>query len=919
MSPKRRRRRVREEGEPTREMDQMSPAERFEAAKAQRAVDSSARSAFADSLGFSLDDFQWEALEAVEGGESVLVAAPTGAGKTVVGEFATYLAVERGTRAFYTTPIKALSNQKFMDFQKRFGAESVGLLTGDTSINPGAPVVVMTTEVLRNMIYAGAPLDDLTHVVMDEVHYLADRFRGPVWEEVMIHLPQRVSVIALSATVSNAEEFGAWMQQVRGTCRVIVSEKRPVPLYQHMIANSHLFDLYAPGSSRRAGVNPQLRYEIARSSQPGSGRGLQHNRRGRLQRRESRAGVLMTLQRAILRPAIVFIFSRAACDDAVQQVAASPLVLTTPEEARQIRDAVDEAMEQIPVTDHVVLGLHRWASALERGIAAHHAGMLPVMKETVERLFTRGLIKAVYATETLALGINMPARTVVIESLQKWNGVAHVQLSAGEYTQLTGRAGRRSIDREGHAVVLYQGRVEPEEVASLASKRTYPLISAFRPTYNMVVNLLARSSRASTREVLESSFAQFQADRGVVEFAREAARVKKHMDEVASHVKCEYGDALEYFQLREELSGLEKSSARARSAVVRQDMEKDLRRARRGDIVAYQPGRATRYGVVIRPADEGRAPRIDVIGTDMKIHDVIISQKMRAFAVVGSMKIPMGRDLRKRVVREKVAGEIRRRVRSGALDAPRRSAHRDDPTIAYMRDEIRHHPVHRCPQRESHAAMGHEWARARKEYLRTVERINERTDTVAKEFDRVCAVLESLGFLDGDRVTTAGQQLRRVFGERDLLVVHAVRCGAWDDLDPAELAAVVSTCVYEARAENNPDTSIPGGANSAIARALDATWRASQEIQQAETSAGATPTPPPDISLVGAMHAWAHGASLTTALQVADLSGGDFVRWVRQVMDLLDQLSHVDQGGLATRARDARRMLVHGVVEWSTV
>ncbi|WP_043535161.1 DEAD/DEAH box helicase, partial [Actinomyces polynesiensis] len=556
MSPRRRRVR-RPSGEPAappQGMEDAAPSQRFEAFREHQHFESSERREFIDTLGFEPDPFQLEGMEGVEDGESVLVAAPTGAGKTVVGEFATHLAVRRGHRAFYTTPIKALSNQKFVDLQTRFGESNVGLLTGDTSVNPGAPVVVMTTEVLRNMIYAGSDLSDLTHVVLDEVHYLADRFRGPVWEEVIIHLPAHVSVVALSATVSNAEEFGAWMREVRGSCRIVVSERRPVPLYQHMMVDSVLYDLYAPGREGN-GSGSRLNPELLAAVSPGgravprtrgnAGRRWQAHEGGpghpsaRVPaRRESRSSVLITLDRAHLLPAIVFIFSRAGCDDAVRAVLASGIVLTSRGEAQRIRDVVEEAVATIPAEDHAVLGVDRWAAALERGIAAHHAGLLPVMKETVEKLFTRGLVRVVYATETLALGINMPARTVVIESLQKWNGVAHVQLSAGEYTQLSGRAGRRGIDEEGHAVVLHRGRVAPEEVAALASRRTYPLISAFHPTYNMVVNLLTHSTRADTRDVLETSFAQFQADGAVVGMARRARELQRDMDRLGEEVEC---------------------------------------------------------------------------------------------------------------------------------------------------------------------------------------------------------------------------------------------------------------------------------------------------------------------------------------------------------------------------------------------
>ena len=451
---------------------------------------------FAAGLDFELDDFQLQACRAVEDGEGVLVAAPTGAGKTVVGEFAVHLARAEGAKAFYTTPIKALSNQKYQDLVRVHGADRVGLLTGDVSVNTEAPILVMTTEVLRNMLYAGAPtLRGLRYVVMDEVHYLADRFRGAVWEEVIIHLPASVSVISLSATISNAEEFGQWLDAVRGSTRVVVSEHRPVPLWQHVMVGSRLFDLFSGDTTiaqaadivRDRGadqvrVNPDLLQATSHRTGPRRGRrGGQRPRTPRT-RRAPRPVVLQEMDREGLLPSIVFIFSRAACDDAVRQCIDADLRLTDDRQARLIRAYLAEATVGVPLKDLRVLGYDTWREGLTRGIAAHHAGMLPLFKEIVEQLFSQGLVKAVFATETLALGINMPARSVVLEKLTKFNGERHVDISPGEYTQLTGRAGRRGIDVEGHAVVLWNDGMDAKSIAGLASRRTYPLYSSPRTT-----------------------------------------------------------------------------------------------------------------------------------------------------------------------------------------------------------------------------------------------------------------------------------------------------------------------------------------------------------------------------------------------------------------------------------------------------
>ena len=529
-----------------------TPAERYAAAKlrGQHPVTTE----FLLTFDFEFDPFQVTACHAVEDGKGVLVAAPTGAGKTVVGEFAAFFALQAGKKCFYTTPIKALSNQKYSEFVAKFGEDRVGLLTGDTSINGEADILVMTTEVLRNMLYAGSnTLTNLGCVVMDEVHYLADKFRGAVWEEVLIHLMESVQVISLSATVSNAEEFGEWLGEVRGETEVIVSEIRPIPLFQHVLIGNRLMDLFdQPGK-----INPEIlqreREAIRRSS-------LGRNRRGRFTEpsdRMSRADITEKLQRENLLPAITFIFSRVGCDAAVKQCLHAGLRLTSPEERTEIRQTALRYTQNIAEEDLEVLGFQEWLTALERGIAAHHAGLLPSFKGAVEDLFQRGLVKAVFATETLALGINMPARTVVLEKLIKFNGEAHVPITPGEYTQLTGRAGRRGIDIEGNAVIQWSPTVDSASAAGLASTRTYPLRSSFSPTYNMAINLISRFGRETARRSLESSFAQFQADRAVVGLTRQIRKNETLIQELMKDAQCHLGDFAEYARLRRSIKEVE--------------------------------------------------------------------------------------------------------------------------------------------------------------------------------------------------------------------------------------------------------------------------------------------------------------------------------------------------------------------------
>ena len=608
-----------------------TPAERYAEFRDRQAHPELA--SFRALYGFEFDDFQVRACTALNAGHGVLVAAPTGSGKTVVGEFAVHLALERGLKCFYTTPIKALSNQKYADLVRRYDSSTVGLLTGDNSVNGEAPVVVMTTEVLRNMLYAGsATLKGLGYVVLDEVHYLADRSRGAVWEEVIIHLPESVRLVALSATVSNAEEFGDWLDDLRGGVTVIVDEHRPVPLWQHMMAGSRLYDLFTDPAGTR--VNPELmrmaqrdRWAQTQVATTGRSRPARGGRRGHPGGRPGRSGggppasrpgrgrppyrpeVVARLDGAGLLPAIEFIFSRAGCDAAVQQCLAAGLRLTQPDEVATITEFVERRTADIPDEDLAVLGYGEWLTGLQRGVAAHHAGMLPTFKEVVEELFSAGLVRVVFATETLALGINMPARTVVIEKLDKWNGETHAQLTPGEYTQLTGRAGRRGIDVEGHAVVLWQPGIDPEAVGGLAGTRTYPLNSSFRPSYNMAVNLTGQVGRDRAAALLESSFAQFQADRGVLDLTRQVRRNREAIAELAGKMACDRGDFVEYAALRRELSSLEGDLSRRRAVARRTEAARSLEVLRRGDIIRVPGGRRSGMAVVLEPGPGSyRAP-----------------------------------------------------------------------------------------------------------------------------------------------------------------------------------------------------------------------------------------------------------------------------------------------------------------------
>lgn len=906
----------------------LSPAERYALSRVRAADEASAFGRFRAHLGFEPDDFQIEACRALEGGQGVLVAAPTGAGKTVVGEFAVHLALEQGRKAFYTTPIKALSNQKYTDLVRRHGTDRVGLLTGDVSINGDADVVVMTTEVLRNMLYAGSPaLARLGHVVMDEVHYLADRFRGPVWEEVIIHLPQDVQVTSLSATVSNAEEFGDWLGTVRGATAVVVSERRPVPLWQHVMLRgrpsddeprhgrrAEILDLYAGHvDPTDPGVNPPINPDLAQAVRrldpgpgPRRGRGRPEPRRRGPHggRQVSRAAAVDTLDAAGLLPAIHFIFSRAGCEAALAQCLGLGISLTSREEEVRIRHLAHERCADLPAEDLGVLGYASWIEGLARGLATHHAGMLPQFKQTVEELFAAGLLKVVFATETLALGINMPARTVVLEKLVKWDGRGHADLTPGEYTQLTGRAGRRGIDVEGHAVVLDHPGLDPVVLAGLASRRTYPLRSSFRPTYNMAVNLVGTVGRARTREVLETSFAQFQADRGAVGLATQARQQSEALDGYAAAMACDLGDFAEYARLRQRVAQREGDLRKADAGARRRAVLESLGALRRGDVVAVGEGRRAAHAVVLAgPSPERFGPGQPVVLSEQgKVRRIDPADLLGPVEVVAEVRVPRAFDERRPGDRRDLASSLRAAVaRLDATPSRRskaRSAAADDAELEALRRTLRAHPCHRCPDREQHARWAERHARLTKDHAALVRRIAGRTGTIARQFDRVCELLVDLGYLapagDGTpelRVTSHGRALTRIYAENDLLVAECLRHGAWADLDAPALAAVVTAVVHEPRGEEVGEPHVPGGPDGRLGLALDATVRAWSRLEDLETTHRLDTTPPPSLQLVEAVHRWAAGRSLEHVLRGTELAAGDFVRICKQIVDVLDQLT----------------------------
>ncbi|MEZ5407383.1 MAG: DEAD/DEAH box helicase [Acidimicrobiales bacterium] len=865
-------------------------------AAAAAAGPSPVRKAFLGRLGFRPDEFQTEAFDLVEAGQHVIVAAPTGAGKTLVADYAVALTLAAGLRIFYTTPIKALSNQKYHDLVADHGAAQVGLLTGDNAINPEAPVVVMTTEVLRNMLYAGNALTGLAVVVLDEVHYLQDAYRGPVWEEVIIHLPRPIQLLCLSATVSNAEELQEWIETVRGPTGLVMERKRPVDLENlYLIGERSSSHLHLIPIARGSRPNPNgFRYDADLKAMAGA-RGRGYKRAGRPRpkwRTPSRGEVVDLLSQRDLLPVIYFIFSRAACDEAASSVAGSGLVLTTGDERRQIRQLVADRVDGLSADDLEVLGYPRFLAALEAGVAAHHAGMVPPFKEAVEACFVRGLTKVVFATETLALGVNMPARTVVIEKLTKFTGDHHEVLTPAQYTQLTGRAGRRGIDLHGKAVVLWSPYVRFEQLADLALSRQFVLSSSFRPTYNMAANLVRRYDQERARQLLNLSFAQFRADAGVVRTEQRAERLMERRGQIRRRIEKEFGPL-------DELQAALRTGRSGDDDPDRHDVAFALSQLAPGQVIEA-PGPLTPPVVAVLAVSfrSGGRVKARVVDRDGDTYEIGPADLDAVPVVVGQVELPdpylpnsvtFAYEVSQLLARTRLLAPARRRP-LGPTGAVRRGE--DVP-----------------PQ-------------ARKA-LRRLERIESdletmtgaaarRADSLAGQFDRVISLLEERGHLVVDEpqgrrrgggatrdgaeepawsLTPSGQRLARLYHECDLLVVEALEDGLFDGLEPAEVAALASTFTYEERRSGS------GAGGLQLRYPSDRLRRRFLRLQGLhlalvadEADARLAVTRAPDAGFMSIAHAWAAGGDLSDVLADEQITAGDFVRTAKQLIDLLRQL-----------------------------
>lgn len=832
----------------------------------------------------------------------MLVSAPTGAGKTVVAYHAVGRALEHGRKAVYTTPVKALSNQKYLDLVARHGAAHVGLLTGDRRINPTAPVVVMTTEVLRALLYqypdghpnpssAGAwgplptpgrheraeVLDDLEVVVLDEAHFITDPERGPVWEEVVIHAPASVRVVALSATLDEAHLLAAWIEERRGPTDLVVCEERPVPL-------RHLY-----GIGRLDGTEPML-LPVVVEGEPNPtaimmdgtrvkerGEGLRRRYRSRTRAVvPARSDLMALLVKQEMVPVIWFVLSRSGCEAAARRLLEDGPGFTSPAEASELRRRAERVGGGFGAADLRVLDFGGWAARFAAGVTTHHGGLLPVQRELVEAAFAEGLMKVVFATETLALGVNLPARTVVIDRVTRGEEGGGVMAGA-TFAQLAGRAGRRGLDHSGVAIVPWSEEVSFLQVAALVDGRQQPLRSWFRPTPVMAANLVRRGS-PEPGVVMDASLAAFLRRRQVADLRPEAQRLRAELDGLQVHT-CAQCDGS---------TPAAESDGGMRSTEGLEDL-------RPGDVVIDPSRVGSPPAVVVGPPRLRRGlPTVDLVRGDGR----------RMAATARDFRVPP------LVLARVELAEWTSTERGHARAAADALAELNlDAATARARKATTHERVALDP------CPAGRLARVRRALHDTESRISHLEDGDQHEYAATVALLGELGHLREGRLTAKGELLRRLFVPAGPVLADCLEGGAFRALDAPDLAAATSfftpcsSSRERAAAETHP--------NPTLARIWTQAVEASARIERAAARHDLELPAEPDRSIAPALHRWCVSGSIAEALSAGEITPGDLAREARQVAELLDQMCRADPA-LTTTAETAQALLLQGALADAT-
>ncbi len=848
---------------------------------------------------FELDEFQQDAIASLNAGSSVVVCAPTGSGKTLIGEYAIYRALVRGKRVFYTTPLKALSNQKLRDFREKFGAEQVGLLTGDASINREAPILVMTTEIFRNMLYGtpigqiGISLVDVDAVVLDECHYMNDRQRGTVWEESIIYCPREVQLVALSATVANSDQLTDWLNQVHGPTDLIYSDFRPVPLEFHFGTTKGLFPLL---NETKTKINGRLLQKRKR-------KGDERTRNGRPEA-PIIGNVVSNLEQRDMLPAIYFIFSRRGCDKAVAEV--GDVWLVNPDEAYKLRVQIDDFLSRNPDA-----GRSGQIAPLYRGIAAHHAGILPAWKVLVEELFQQGLIKVVFATETLAAGINMPARTTVISSLSKRTDTGHRLLNASEFLQMAGRAGRRGMDEQGHVVTLQTPFEGAKEAAYLATSEADPLVSQFTPSYGMVLNLLQTHTIEQAKELIERSFGQYLATlhlrpqyEYVSELQRQLADLQAQIDTVDDH------DIAVYEKLRSRLKverQLLKTLQEQAVASRQEELGMMLNFAVSGTLLSLKGKNITvstpvTAVLVGKSPGSGQSPYLVCLGCDNRWYVATTADVVDLYGHLPRIDIPP--DLLPPAEMQIKPGQGRRgnqvsSAYASLIPEPEAVLHLAPEVEAQLQraiavqEQLEAHPLHEGGNVASLFKRKARVAEIRAEIDELNASVEQQSQRHWDEFKNLIEILQWFECLDNLVPTERGQVAAAIRGENELWLGLALISGELDNLDPHHLAATVAALVTETP---RPDSFV----RFDLSKEIDDAWTSLQKIRRSVLKVQyrhgvALPVGLENryINLIAIVEHWALGVEWVELCEHTSLDEGDVVRILRRTLDLLSQIPHV--------------------------
>lgn len=857
---------------------------------------------------FELDEFQLEAIAALNADRSVVVCAPTGSGKTLVGEYAIYRALAHNHRVFYTTPLKALSNQKWRDFSEQFGAQTVGLLTGDMSINREAPILVMTTEIFRNMLYGtpigevGTSLVGVETVVLDECHYMNDRQRGTVWEESIIYCPHEIQLVALSATVANSQQLTDWIGQVHGPTDLIYSDFRPVPLEFNFSNTKGLFPLLNENGTK---LSPRLK--------PKSGQNKPANRKPES---PSITYVLSHLAHRDMLPAIYFIFSRRGCDQAVTEVAG--LELVTPQEARELKTRIDEFLVRFPEA-----GRTGQVEPLYRGIAAHHAGILPTWKGFVEELFQLGLIKVVFATETLAAGINMPARTTVISSLSKRTDRGHRLLNASEFLQMAGRAGRRGMDERGYVVTVQTPFEGAKEAAYLATSQPDPLVSQFSPSYGMVLNLLQTHTIDEAKELVERSFGKYLATLSLEPQRQEIDRLSAELEKVQSHLdSLDPGVLANYEKLQQRLRverQLLKTLQQQSASMQASDLAVALNFAIAGTILSLKgkhvpvptPIPATLITKVPGPGQSnyliclGRDNRwyvvanIDVVGFHAELPRITAVDNVGGLPPELPMKVGSVRN------GNDVTRAIAAMIPSPPPPEEAAEVFAQTERVKAVEAQIQNHPIHQWGNPSSLLKRYRRMESLQEELSDRQDKFERQAQRHWEEFIDLIHILQGFGCLEGLRPTIMGQAAAAIRGDNELWLGLALMSGEFDRLDPQHLAAACSALVTETP---RPDAYTKYEPSPEVEQAIDRLRNIRRQLFQMQRRHYVALPVWLEDRLIGLVEQWALGVDWVHLCENTTLDEGDVVRMLRRTLDFLSQIPHVPHVSDSLK-RNAQRAL----------